>query len=134
MAKDATTVAQRWAQNLGASGQKITEGVQAVTVAPGQAAARQVNAYLANVQASAQKWAKNTAAVPLSDWQQAMTSKGIARIAGGAQAAESKFATFLGKFLPYVDSVRANLPARGSYEQNKQRAIAMMDGLHKFSK
>lgn len=133
MAKDPTAVAQRWASQLGAAGQKITEGVQAVTVAPGQAAARQKSVYLGNVQASADKWARNTAAVSLSDWQQAMINKGASRVGSGAQAAIPKMTTFLQKFLPHVESVKNSLPPRGNYDQNKQRALAMMDGVHKFS-
>lgn len=130
---DPNAVAARWAQNLGSAGQRIQQGVDAVTVSPGQAAARQQALYLANVQANAQKWARNVARVGLSDWQQAMKEKGVARIAGGAQAAQPKVAQFLQRFLPYVDSAAASLPPRGTYEQNKARANAMMDKLHQFS-
>lgn len=127
------TAAQRWVEGLGRAGDKIRSGVQAVTVSPGQAAARQKSAYLAGVQAKADTWARRVSAVPLSDWQNSMTTKGIDRIGSGAAAAQPKFQTFMAKFLPAVQAAKAALPPRGSYEQNKARANAMMDALHKFT-
>jgi hypothetical protein len=134
MAKDPTAAAQRWAQNLGAAGSRVTEGVNAVTVAPGAQAARQVNVWQQNTAASAQKYARNVAAVGLSAWQQATIEKGIPRLASGAAAAQPKMAQFLGKLIPYVESAKSSLPARGSYEQNKARLVAFLDKMHQFSK
>ena len=125
-------VATQWAQRLASSGDKITQGVQSVKVAPGQAAAGQKAAWLNQLNASADKWARNVARVGLSDWQNSMTTKGIPRIASGASAAEPKFAQFLGKFLPYIDNAKSSLPARGSYEANKARMVAFIDKVHQF--
>lgn len=133
MAGTPDQIAERWANGLGGASEKIRAGVEAVTVAPGAMAARQKSVYLANVQASADKWARNTGAVSLSDWKLAMTEKGLARIGAGASAAKSKMAAFMGKLLPYVASGRSTLPARGSFEQNKARAVAWIDYMHKFS-
>jgi hypothetical protein len=80
MAKDPATVAQRWAQNLGAAGAKVEEGVRAVTTAPGAAAARQVNVWAANTQQAAQKYARNVGAVTLNAWQESTVTKGIPRL------------------------------------------------------
>ena len=126
MAKDPATVAQRWATNLGAATQKISEGVDAVTVAPGQAAARQADVWATNVAASKPKWARRVAAVTLADWQAMMKGKGIQRIASGATEAVPKMTTFLTAFLPHVEAGRRALPARGNMEQNIQRMIAMV--------
>ena len=134
MITDAAAVAQRWVNGLSGAGDKIKAGVDAVTVAPGQAAARQANVWLQNTQASQAKYARNVAAVSLADWRTAVETKGIPRIAAGAQASQAKFAGFMTKFLPYVAAGRGSLPARGTYEQNKTRAAAMMDYLHKFQK
>lgn len=121
MAQDPTAIAAKWANSLAASTQAITDGVNGVTVAPGQAAARQKQQYLAGVQASADKWATNVAKVSLSEWQAAMTQKAVPRIASGAQAAQPKFAAFMTQLLPQIATAKAALPARGNLQQNIAR-------------
>lgn len=132
--KDPAQVAQDWATRLAGSTDKIKRGIASVTVAPGQAAARQSGAWLANTTAAKDKFARNVAAVSLADWQNAASTKGADRVGAGASAAQPKMQQFLTKLLPFVDSARQSLPPRGSYEQNKARANAMMDKMHGFSK
>ena len=134
MAKDAATVAQRWAQNLGSAGQKITDGVNAVSQAPGAAAAAQVGVWAANTQAAQAKFARNVAAVSLNQWQQAVINKGIGRLQSGAQAAEPKFQVFMTKLLPYVQSGRGTLPKRGNLQQNIARMTQWVTYMSKFQK
>ena len=131
---DPNQVAATWAQRLASSGDRIAQGVNAVTVAPGQAAARQKAAYTAGVQASADKWATRVAAVPLGEWQQAMIQKGAPRIAQGAAQAEPKMAAFLGQFLPYVQQQVQALPPRGNLDQNIARMTALVRGVSKFQR
>lgn len=125
-------IAARWAQGLGSASQKIADGVDSVRVAPGQAAARQKAVYLANVQASADKWASNVASVPLSAWQDAMKTKGVPRIAQGAQAAQPKFTAFMGQLLPHIERTRSALPARGNLDANINRMVAFTRGMSGF--
>ena len=129
---DAAQVAADWASRLGASGDKIARGVDAVTVAPGAAAARQKSVWQSNTAAAADKFARNVGKVSLADWQNAMKNKGVSRIASGASAAQPKMQNFLTRFLPYIANAAAALPPRGSYEQNKARLIAMVDKAHAF--
>lgn len=133
MAKDPAASAQKWANNLGAAGPAIAAGVQGVTVAPGQAAARQKDAYVQNVQAAAGKWATNVAAVPLGDWQNAMLNKGVPRIQSGATAAQPKFQNFLTALMPAIESARAGLPPRGNLQQNMARMNQFVTAMSKFS-
>jgi len=132
MATDPNQAAADWVAGISAKTTKMQTSVQAVTMAPGQAAARQKAAYIAGVQASQDKWARNVGNVTLADWQRAMIEKGIPRVASGASAAQQRMANVFSQLLPHIERVRSGLPARGTYEQNKARAIAMMDGMHAF--
>lgn len=132
--QDPNTIAQNWAARLGQSTTKISAGVDSVTVAPGAAAARQADAWVQNTTAAKAKWQRNVAAVTLPDWQAAMKNKGIGRIQSGAQAAEPKFAAFMAQLAPHINAGLAKLPARGSYEQNKNRMNQWADHMHSFKK
>lgn len=122
--------AQAWVTGMQGAGAKYTAGVQAVKVAPGQSAAAASGLWAANVAAAQQKFASNVAKVSLSDWQTAAATKGAPRLGTGATAAQPKFATFMGNFLPKLSNVVNNLPAGGTYEQNKARFLAYSDALH----
>lgn len=125
-------VAARWAQNLGASTERIKEGIQSVTVAPGQAAARQKAVWAQNVAASQDKWARNTSRVSLQEWQDHAINKGLQRIAAGAQSAQPKMTSFLSRFLPFIEQQRAALPPRGNLDANINRAVQMMRATSQF--
>lgn len=125
-------IAQRWATRLGAATQDIQAGVQAVTVSPGAAAARQKQVWVQNVQAAADKWATRVANLSLQDWQNAMINKGVARIGAGAQASQPKFANFMGQLLPYIDRAKASLPPRGTLDQNLARSQAFGRAMSQF--
>jgi hypothetical protein len=132
---DPTSATAKWVNNLSNSTQAITDGVNSVTTAPGQAAARQVQTWLARVQASAQKWATNTAAVTLQDWQQSMITTGIPRIASGAQAKQGKYQAFATKFFPYLQTGVAQVKAmpKVTLQDGINRAVFMINHNAKFS-
>lgn len=130
--QDASTVAQKWASNLGAATQRIQSGVESVTTSPGQLAARQATLWVQNTQAAQAKFQRNTAAVSLQQWQTATVTKGIPRIASGATAAEPKVQAFMSTFLPFVQAQVNQLPARGNLQQNIQRSAAMITAMTKF--
>lgn len=135
MAKDPATISARWAQNLGGATQKIQDGVNAVTTAPGAKAAAAQAKYLAGVQAKADKWKTRVGAVSLAEWQAAMTQKGLPRIAQGAQASQGKFQNFMAQFLPYVESQAATVRQMPNLtlEDSVNRAAAMIRANAKFS-
>ena len=121
---DPNTLAQMWAQNLAGASSRMQAGAAAVTTSPGQAAAAQQAVWLANLQASANLWAQKVSQVSTAEWQNAYINKGIPRVATGAQAAQSKFATTLGKIIQAEKSIVASLPARGTLDQNIARSAA----------
>lgn len=128
---------QKWSTNLNAAGQYITNGVNRVTVAPGQAAAAASDRFLAGIQSSVAsgKWQRNVAAVSLQDWQSAMIKKGLPRIATGtAQAVATKG--------PKIDTLLANVATaqaavqslpKGGIEQGIARATAFMRAMSQAS-
>lgn len=132
MAGTPQDIAANWASRLAQSGDKITKGVQAVTVAPGQAAARQADVWANNTVASKDKWRTRVAGVTLQEWQTAIVNKGVPRIASGAQASQGKFADFMTRLLPHIDSVKGTLPARGTLDQNIDRMVRFSRGMAQF--
>lgn len=132
--KDPAAVASKWATRLGAATQAITDGVNSVTVAPGQKAAQQVDVWLANLQASRDKWVRNVSGVSLQSWQSAMLTKGVPRISQGATAAVPKMTQFMQQWLPYADQVRNSLPPRGTIDQNIARCVAQIQGNAAFQR
>jgi hypothetical protein len=126
----AATAAQAWQTGFSGASQKYTEGINAVTVAPGQLAAAQKNLYVANVQAAANTWASKVGAVSLQDWKNSATTTGAARLATGATKGAPKMQAFMQNFLPQLSSVVDGLPARGSFEQNLQRFTSYAQALH----
>lgn len=125
-------IAASWAQGLVGSREKMVDGVNAVTVAPGVKAAAQKSVYVTNVQQNADKWAKRTAAVSVDEWRQSMLTKGLDRVAGGATAAQPRFANFVSQLLPHIENVKRSLPARGTLDQNIARSAAFIRGMAGF--
>lgn len=125
-------VASQWATRLGQSGTKIKAGVQNVTTSPGALAARQKDVWAQNVAAAKTKWASRLSQLSTAQWQTDMITKGIPRIASGAQAAESKVAAFMTRFLPFVESARNGLPPRGNLEQNIARMTTFVRKMSTF--
>lgn len=118
----------KWGTNLSAAAPYITSGVQRVTEAPGIKAAAAQQTMLANLTQSVTSgaWAARVSAVPLSQWQQSMTQKGIPRLQQGiAQAQQTKSASITA-FLSAVDAAVADTNAlpRGGLEQNIARSAA----------
>lgn len=127
--KNAQQVAQKWSQNLTASTQSITNGVNAVTVSPTQLAAQNVQGYLNGVNAAVTsgKWQRNLQKVTVQDWKNSMLQKGIPHIQTGATQAQAKVAQVMGPLLQFIydtrDSINQSHP-RGSLAANLARANA----------
>ena len=125
-----TDAAAKWVAGMQSAGEAYKAGVNAVKVAPGQIAAARADLWASQVANSKQKFAQNVSRVTLQSWQESAANKGAQRLGTGASAAQPKFVTFMTNFLPKLSSVVSALPAGGTYEQNKQRALSYMDALH----
>ena len=134
MAKDPQSIAQLWAQRLGSAQQAISDGIDAVTVAPSAQAVKQQQKYINGVTANVNKWATNLGKVTLQDWQTAMKQKGLPRIGQGATAAVPKFAAFMGKMLPYQQAGLAQLQAmpKLTIADSANRAVFWINYMNKF--
>jgi hypothetical protein len=132
---NAASITEKWKSRTSGATQQVIEGVARVSEAPGAKAARQKQAYLANVQAKADKWERNVAAVSLQEWQ-AATTAGANRIAAGVQAKAGKMEGFLREFLPYVEQVqtRVNAMPRGNLDQNLARMMENARALSNFKR
>ncbi len=130
----AADAAAKWATNTGASVQRYQDGVKAVTVAPGQAAARNADLWLRNVTAAKAKFAANASKVSLAEWQDAAANKGGARLASGVQAAQPNYEQALGKLLPYIASATSALPQRGDLEANINRMTSFVRKMAQYNK
>lgn len=133
---DPTSATAKWVRNISSATQDITKGVQAVTTAPGQAAAAQSQKWIQNLQASQAKWKARVASVPLSDWQNSMINVGIPRIAQGATAKQGKFTSFMNDFLPYLQTGVNTIDKMPNLtlEDSINRATAMIRHNAKFSR
>ena len=135
---DPATVAQKWANNLGAATTAIKNGVTAVTTAPTQMAAAAVGKWQAAVQTqkAANDFVNALSKVSLAQWQQAMLQKGLNRIGPGAQAAIPKFTTFLQQFLPFEQNIAQQVRSMPSITLNDRiaRMVAMATQLATFQR
>jgi len=128
--------ATKWKERLSAATGEIERGVAKVTVAPGMAAAAQMQKYLNGVTENAQKWRTNVSKVSLAEWQESMKTIGIPRISQGAAAKVGKVEQFQAEFQPHLESVMKQVNAMPSTTQSQriQRAVAMMEGNAKFKR
>lgn len=128
----ATDAAANWAQRFGASGDRWQAGVQGVTVAPGQLAARAKALYAQNTAAAVDRFAANSARVTRESWIEQTVSKGRPRLASGAQAAQPKMEQVFAKLFPFIAGVVNSLPPRGDLEANINRAAMFARGMNKY--
>lgn len=127
---------QKWLTRLSGAGPDITQGVNNVSVAPGQLAAAQSQKWLTNVTAAADKWKRNVGSVSLEQWRNYMLNVGVPRIAQGAQAKQAKYGAFAQQFFPHLEAGIAKVKGMPSttLEDNINRAVVMMRHNASFKK
>ena len=130
----AAQISAKWLTNFGNAQQAMTDGVNAVQTAPGQAAAAQVNLWLQRIQQSANKWAANVSAVSLADWKTAMINLGIPRAQQGAQAKQGKYTAFITQYAAFLNSTVPTIKAmpKGSIAASIARSNAMINASYQW--
>lgn len=126
----------KWVNRLSAATTDITNGVDRVTEAPGAKAAAKFNKWQSNLQASGEKWKRNTGKVSLEEWKGYMKNVGIPRVAQGAQAKQGKYEAFANDFYPYLDQgvAKVNNMPDTTFEERVQRAVQMMRHNRQFKR
>ena len=131
-------VAAKWVTNTSNAGAAMKAGVMAVTVAPTHTAALHLDRYQSGVMqaVSSGKMAAALNAVSLTDWQNAMVTKGIARVPQGVQAAKGKVQTFMDQWLPRMQDLKTRIAnmAKGTLADSQARAAFAIQYNAGFSK
>ncbi len=139
MAKDKITksvddIVDNWSSRLSNSTTAITNGVKAVTEAPGAKAAKAKQAWVkAMTSAEVQgRWAEQVGKVTLSEWQSAMINKGIPNITTGVNNAKPKMAKFMTWLIAEENTLLSKINAMPDLTLNDRinRATAWMKGMN----
>lgn len=129
--KTAAQAAAAWRESQGRATQNYTEGVQGYTGDWAGATVAQEQTLLANVTTSITNgaWRRGVTATGTGGWKSATTAKS-ANYGTGFSAGADKQAKAIANVMNALGTIVPNLPQRGTFAQNKQRALAVMDGLH----
>lgn len=129
--KTAAQAAQAWQDSQARASQAYSDGVAGFTGDWAGATTAQESAMLQGVtQAVTQgRWRAGVQAVGTSGWKQATEAK-KANYAVGFAAGGARQAAAMQKIMGALGNIVPNLPARGTFEQNKTRATTLMDALH----
>lgn len=130
-----TEYADKWARRLSAAGEDIRNGINKVTTAPGELAAAQQDALLANFAESVNSgvWASRVRGVSLEDWKKAALDKGVPRIPQGVEAAKPKMARVAVELLAAVDAAAAaaNALPKGTLDNSIARMTTFVREMHR---
>lgn len=128
--------AERWGSGLTGSIERMRTGVEAVSVAPGIAAAAKADKWHAAISRSdtKAKWKARVGAVPLEVWQQAMINKGLNRIADGVENAATKMEAYGTKLIAHQNRLLSEIDALPdiTLEDSIKRMTAWTRGMAKL--
>lgn len=129
--KTAQQAAANWAASAGRAATDWSQGIQNFSGDwAGRTTAQQATMLNNVTQAiTSGRWAQGVNRRGTNGWKQATVDK-AANYATGFQAGAARQSAAIAKILQAEANIVGSLPPRGSYEQNKARATAVMDGLH----
>lgn len=137
--KTAEQASAKWLQGISAAQSEMQAGVQAVTVAPGAAAAAKVQKWqnALNDPNTVQKWVRNvTAGGALGPWQAAMENYGIARAIQGAQQKQQKYTNAMNSVLPFIYNLRQQVRQLddSTPAAREQRMLTFVRGMRQYKR
>lgn len=129
----ADEAASNWQQGMAASTDKINRGIDRVQGAPGQKAAAKRDKYVAGVNDSVDKWARNVASVSEAEWKEAAKA-GSSRVAEGARLKQGKYADRVAPVFAHMDSVLSRVDSMpdNSLEQRIQKSAEFQRGMAQY--
>lgn len=129
--KSAQQAAANWTASQGRASQAWTEGVQGYSGDWAGATVAQEAVALANITTAFLNgtWRKGVMDTGTGGWKAATVSK-APNYAQGFSAGAQRQSQAIQKIMGALANIVPNLPARGTYEQNKVRATTLMDALH----
>lgn len=134
----ASQITEKHNRRTKAASEDMRRGIEAVTEAPGKAAAAKAAKMKQNLVKSIDDgtWARRVAGVSVDSWKKDMLEKGVGRVAAGLDAAADKTTQFWSEFLPVVASVQSKVAGMPdlTLEDNIQRMTANARGLAAFKR
>jgi hypothetical protein len=129
--KTAQQAAANWVNSAGRAQQGYVAGIQNYNGDWAQATISQEQTMVQNFQQAiaAGDFRRGVAAIGTTGWKAAAEAK-QANYGVGFNAGAARQAVAIGKIMNALGTIVPNLPARGTYEQNKIRATTLMDALH----
>jgi hypothetical protein len=129
--KSAQQAAQNWQQSAGRAQTGYQQGVEGYSGDWAGATVGQQAALVQNFNdaVASGRWASGVQGTGTAGWKAATVAK-IANYGTGFSAGAQRQQTAIGKIMGALGNIVPSLPPRGDYNQNKMRALALMDSLH----
>lgn len=132
-------VSQKWLAGMQQSQAEMQAGVNAVTIAPGTAAANAKQKWILAMssQKVQDKWARNVQiGGSLQNWQNAMNTYGIQRAQQGAQQKQQKYTNAIGPLLTFEAQLQQTIKAMPSVtpQDRINRMLAWVQGMSQYQR
>jgi hypothetical protein len=127
----AQQIAAKWQAKFAASGDAYKNGVTMTQKDPIQLAIQAAPRWAQGCAEAAAngQYERGLSRTNKQQWQDACVQKGVPALAAAARVGAQNVEKAEREIGPLRDAIVAGLPARGTLEQNKQRALAMIDGM-----
>lgn len=133
--KSSANIANNWLAGVQRSGDKVSQGVDAVQTAPGELAAQAEDRWAEGVRKAKEsgKFRANAASVSLGTWKDKMKKKGIPRMSDGASQAKSLVQAFHDQHQPVAEaSADAAASERANGVDGRTRMLNNYDRMAAF--